>query len=75
MSRILCEGAIALRKAIMRDEKLGPAQKLGVWRQQVTDEHQDPEREIEMRWVNAEAVSAKRIVVWLLQHPSVIVLR
>ena len=75
MSRILSEGAIALREAIMRDETLGAAQKLGVWRQQVTDEHQDPVREIETRWVNTEDVSAQRIVEWLLQHPSVIVLR
>ena len=75
MSRVLSRGAIDLREAILNDPTIEPAKKLWRWRSLVTDEHQDPVREIETRWNSEPTLTADAIVGWLLKYPSVIVLR
>ena len=41
----------------------------------MTDEHQEPVSEIETRWNNDPDLKPESVVEWLLEHPSVIVLR
>lgn len=75
MGRLLSRGAIRLRDAIQSDTAILPNRKLGVWRAQVTEEHQEPVREVERRWAAEPDLLPETVVRWLLQAPSAIILR
>lgn len=75
MSRVLSRGALHLREAILVDPGIPVGKKLGHWRLQVTDEHQEPVREIERRWTAHSDLTAETVVGWLLERPSAIILR
>ena len=75
MGRLLSRGAIDLRQAVQADEAVPPNRKLLVWRAQVTEEHQEPVREVERRWMAEPDLRAETVVLWLLQAPSAIILR
>lgn len=75
MSRVLSRGALRLREAVLADPAIPVGKKLAHWRLQVTDEHQEPVREVERRWVATPDIAAETIVGWLLERPSAIILR
>ena len=70
MSRIISEGANALRISLSPEQRLA-------WSAAVTLEHQDPVREVE-RWALAQGHpvrSVDQVVARLLEYPPVVVLR
>ena len=75
MSLLLSRGAAELRESILADPAIAPGRKLAQWRLLVTEEHQYPVSEIETRWNNEVDLTPEGVVAWLLEHPSVIVLR
>ena len=75
MSRVLSQGALRLREAILADGAIPVGKKLAHWRSLVTDEHQEPVSEVERRWVATPDIAAETVVAWLLKRPSAIILR
>lgn len=72
MSRRLSKAAESLRAAIKAD---GDERKLPRWLALVTDEHQEPVREVE-RWIaNRPDLTVDDVVLRLLRFPSVVVTR
>ena len=76
MSRLLSRRALDLRDTILHDDAILSGRKLGVWRAQVTEEHQEPALAVE-EWIKAgaDATSVDEVVHRLLLYPSVVITR
>ena len=73
MSRLLSRRALDLRKSILHDDTIPPGKKLGEWRVQVTEEHQEPALAVE-KWIekNGDMITVDDVVHRLLISPCVI---
>lgn len=73
MSRLISRGALDLRESVLHDGAIPPGRKLGAWRAQVTEEHQEPALAVQ-EWIeqNLDTISVDDVVHRLLLSPCVI---